>query len=77
MPTRPNYYKAGNARRTLGYAFVAFEDEEHVPKAIEAMHQKDLKGRELNVVVAAPYDPDAPRPARRGRERGRGGIRVS
>jgi len=43
-------------RRSLGYGFVDFENEEEAKKAVEGMDQQDLDGRPLNVELANPRD---------------------
>ena len=41
-------------RRSLGYGFVDFVNEDDAKKAVEAMDHKDLDGRALNVELAKP-----------------------
>jgi len=43
-------------RRSLGYGFVDFENEDEAKKAVEGMDQQDLDGRPLNVELANPRD---------------------
>ena len=68
-------------QRSLGYGFVDFESQEAADKAISTLHKFSLDGREINVELAKPADPNrAPRTSGssyRGRgtgaPRGRGG----
>eukprot|EP00029_Vermamoeba_vermiformis_P006145 TRINITY_DN232_c0_g1_i1.p1 TRINITY_DN232_c0_g1~~TRINITY_DN232_c0_g1_i1.p1 ORF type:complete len:300 (+),score=131.86 TRINITY_DN232_c0_g1_i1:91-990(+) len=50
-------------RRSLGYGFVDFVNEDDAKKAVEAMDHKDLDGRALNVELAKPR---ADEPAEQG-----------
>lgn len=43
-------------RRSRGFGFVTFSSEEEANAAIEAMHGKDLEGRDLVVNVAKPRE---------------------
>lgn len=43
-------------RRSLGYGFVDFVNEDDAKKAVEAMDHKDLDGRALNVELAKPRE---------------------
>jgi len=63
--------------QSLGYGFVTFETEEEAKRAVEQMSKKEIAARQINVEIAAPRDPNAPRPARNNRYygRGRGGRR--
>jgi RNA recognition motif-containing protein len=51
--------------RSKGFGFVTFKDDESAKKAISAMNDKEVEGRNLKVNEAKPMDPDAPRPPRR------------
>jgi RNA recognition motif-containing protein len=42
--------------RSLGYGFVEMDSEEDAKKAVDAMHKKEIKGRQINVEVAKPQD---------------------
>lgn len=46
--------------RPRGFAFVEFEEEESVPRCIEQMNGKDLKGRPLRVNEAEDRPPRSP-----------------
>jgi len=46
-------------RRSLGYGFVDFENENDAKAAVAAMDQKDLDGRNLNVELANPRTENA------------------
>ena len=52
--------------RSKGFGFVTFKDDEAAKKAIADMNDKDVEGRKLVVNEAKPFDPDKPRPERRG-----------
>lgn len=43
-----------DTRRSKGFGFVEFADEEAAKKAIEAMNEKEIDGRKLVVNVARP-----------------------
>jgi len=58
--------------RSLGYGFVEMESEEEANKAVQLLNKKNIDGRELNVEVARPRDPNAPRPVPRVRRAPRG-----
>ncbi len=62
--------------RSKGFGFVTFKNDDDAKKAIEAMNEKEVEGRNLKVNEAKPLDPNAPRPPRRsfGGDR-RGGDR--
>jgi RNA recognition motif-containing protein len=59
--------------RSKGFGFVTFKEDENAKKAIEAMNEKEVEGRNLKVNEAKPMDPDAPRRPRR--DFGNGGGR--
>jgi len=44
-------------RRSLGYGFVEFANEADAQKAVDALNQKDIGGRPINVEVARARDP--------------------
>lgn len=43
--------------RSKGFGFVEFEDDSAADAAIEAMNQKEVEGRQLNVNEARPMKP--------------------
>jgi RNA recognition motif-containing protein len=47
--------------RSKGFGFVTFKDDEDAKKAIAAMNDKEVEGRNLKVNEAKPMDPDRPR----------------
>ena len=47
--------------RSKGFGFVTFKTEEDAKKAIAALNDKDVEGRNLKVNEAKPMDPDRPR----------------
>lgn len=47
--------------RSKGFGFVTFKDDEGAKKAIAAMNDKEVEGRNLKVNEAKPMDPDRPR----------------
>lgn len=49
------------SKRSKGFGFVTIADDEAAKKAIEAMKDKDVGGRQLNVSEAKPMDPDRPK----------------
>ncbi len=59
--------------RSKGFGFVTFKNDDEAKKAIDAMNDKELEGRNLKVNEAKPMDPDAPRRPRR--DFGNGGGR--
>jgi len=77
--------------RSLGYGFVEMGSEADAQKAVQLMNKKEIDGREINVEVANPRDPQAPKerppktaggspnagssPAAGGERGGRGGSR--
>ncbi|MGY4884918.1 MAG: RNA-binding protein [Nanobdellota archaeon] len=46
--------------RSKGFGFVTFKNDDEAKKAIEAMNDKELEGRNLKVNEAKPMDPDRP-----------------
>ena len=56
--------------KSRGFAFVEYNDVESATKAKNAMNQKDLDGRNINIVFAAPKESFG---GGRGSDRGRGG----
>lgn len=61
--------------RSKGFGFVTLTDDTQAAKAITEMNGKDMQGRKLFVNEAKPFDPNAPRPERRGGfGGGRGGF---
>ncbi len=62
------------SRRSKGFAFVTFSDDESAKKAIEALNEKDFEGRNIKVTEAKPRE-ESDRPPRRdfNRDGGRGG----
>ncbi len=54
--------------RSKGFGFVTFKDDEDAKKAISALNDKEVEGRNLKVNEAKPMDPD--RPPRRDFDRG-------
>lgn len=61
--------------RSKGFGFVTLADDTQAAKAITEMNGKDIEGRKLTVNEAKPFDPNAPRPERRGGfGGGRGGF---
>jgi RNA recognition motif-containing protein len=47
--------------RSKGFGFVTFKNDEDAKKAIEALNDKEVEGRNLKVNEAKPMDPDRPR----------------
>lgn len=43
--------------RSKGFGFVEFANEEDAKKAIDAMHEKEIEGRNLVVNIARPMQP--------------------
>jgi RNA recognition motif-containing protein len=61
--------------RSKGFGFITLADDSQAEKAISEMNGKDVEGRKLTVNEAKPFDPNAPRPERRGGfGGGRGGF---
>ena len=56
-----NVIKDKFSGRSKGFGFVTFKDSESGQKAIEAMNDKEMEGRNIKVSEAKPMDPDAPR----------------
>ena len=52
--------------RSKGFGFVTFANDADADKAMAEMHDKEMDGRKLTVKEATPFNPDAPRPERRG-----------
>lgn len=52
--------------RSKGFGFVTFTNDADADKAMAEMHDKEMDGRKLTVKEATPFNPDAPRPERRG-----------
>ncbi|MBS3091699.1 RNA-binding protein [Candidatus Pacearchaeota archaeon] len=52
--------------RSKGFGFVTIEDDAQAATAISEMNGSDLEGRKLTVNEATPFDPNKPRPERRG-----------
>ncbi|HJZ19027.1 MAG TPA: RNA-binding protein [Candidatus Nanoarchaeia archaeon] len=52
------------SKRSKGFGFVTFKNDEDADKAVEEMNGKEVEGRTLKVNEAKPFDPDAPRPQR-------------
>lgn len=50
-------------RRSKGFGFVEFENDEDADKAIAALHESDMEGRKIIVNVARPMEERAPRDA--------------
>jgi len=50
-------------RRSKGFGFVEFENDEDADKAIAALHESDMEGRKIIVNVARPMEERAPREA--------------
>jgi len=48
-------------RRSKGFGFVEFENDEEADKAIKALHESDMEGRKIIVNVARPMEERAPR----------------
>lgn len=48
-------------RRSKGFGFVEFENDEDADKAIKALHESDMEGRKIIVNVARPMEERAPR----------------
>ena len=62
------------SRRSKGFGFVTFSDDEAAKKAIAEMNGKELEGRELKVSEAKPMEEsDRPRRSFGGRDGGFGG----
>jgi hypothetical protein len=59
--------------RSKGFGFVTFESDEAGDKAKTELNGSEVEGRKLTVNEATPFNPDAPRPERRGGFGGRGG----
>ncbi|MBU2052886.1 MAG: RNA-binding protein [Nanoarchaeota archaeon] len=47
--------------KSKGFGFVTFKNDADAKKAIAAMNEKELEGRNLKVNEAKPMDPDRPR----------------
>ena len=47
--------------RSKGFGFVTFKNDDDAKKAIDAMNDKEVEGRNLKVNEAKPMDPDRPR----------------
>jgi RNA recognition motif-containing protein len=47
--------------RSKGFGFVTFKNDEDAKKAIAALNDKEVEGRNLKVNEAKPMDPDRPR----------------
>lgn len=60
--------------RSKGFGFVTIEDDAQAATAVSEMNGSDVEGRKLTVNEAVPFDPNKPRPERRG---GFGGERRS
>jgi RNA recognition motif-containing protein len=56
--------------RSKGFGFVTFKNDDDAKKAIEAMNDKEIEGRNLKVNEAKPMDPDRPRRSFGGDRRG-------
>mgnify|MGYP005610367495 CR=1 FL=1 len=62
----------------MGYGFVTFKDAESAPKAVDALKEKELDGRRINVQICTPRserpprDTSRPTRGRRGERRPRG-----
>ncbi|MFH1325797.1 MAG: RNA-binding protein [archaeon] len=63
------------SKRSKGFGFVTFANDEDADKAISEMNDKEIEGRKLKVNEAKPFDPDAPRQERPRRSFGSGGGR--
>jgi len=63
--------------RSKGFGFVTFKNDEDAKKAIDALNDKEVEGRNLKVNEAKPMDPDRPRRSFGGdrRDSGRGDSR--
>lgn len=44
------------SKRSKGFGFVTFSDEESAKKAISEMNEKEVEGRKLNVTEARPLE---------------------
>ena len=55
--------------RSRGFGFVTMETAEAAEAAIQALHGKNVDGRNLTVNVARPREERAPRPPRRDYDR--------
>lgn len=82
--TSANIIRHG-VHRSRGYGFVEFDTMEEAQKAVDSMHNAELKGRKINVEIAKPKPEPAegageggeskpPRSGRRGGRGGRGGA---
>jgi len=61
--------------RSKGFGFVTFANDADAAKAMAEMNEKEIEGRKITVKEATPFNPDAPRPQRRGGfGGGRGGF---
>ena len=47
--------------KSKGFGFVTFKNDEDAKKAIAAMNEKEMEGRNLKVNEAKPFDPDKSR----------------
>lgn len=55
--------------RSLGYGFIDFATEEDAQACVTKVNKAEYEGRELNLEVAKPQDPNAPKKARKPRRR--------
>jgi RNA recognition motif-containing protein len=58
------------SRRSKGFGFVTFANDENAKKAISEMNEKEVDGRKIVVNEAKPLDPDRPRRSFGDREGG-------
>ena len=61
------------SRRSKGFGFVTFGNDENAKKAISELNDKEIEGRKIVVNEAKPMDPDRPRRSFGGGDRDRGG----
>ena len=65
--------------RSKGFGFIEFKEESSAEKAVSEMNKKEVKGREIIVKEAVPFDPNKPRREfkRRGGFQRRSNLRES
>ena len=58
------------SRRSKGFGFVTFKNDESAKKAVSEMNEHEVDGRKIVVNEAKPMDPDRPRRSFGDRDRG-------